>query len=165
MTGCHYGMGKHLLALQLPDAQRAGEAAYIFEAIFPFCTTTTKISILLLYRRIFTTHTPWFKWTLYAIMAFSISWTLAGFFTLIFQCTPVRHYWEKIVPHAYCLNWASALIALAAINAVWNASILLLPLPMIWKLQMPFRRRIAVSAIFVIGSGYVRSPKVAYRYR
>ena len=148
-------MGKHILSIGLANAQQAGEAAYIFEAIYPVCTNATKISILLLYRRIFTTQNPSFKWALYTTFALLVAWAITGFFTTVFQCAPVQEQWEKIIVGGRCINWTAALTALAVINTVLNVSILVLPIPMIWGLQMPLRRKLAIIGIFVIGCGYV----------
>ena len=138
------------------STQRAGEATVIIEAVFPWCTAATKLSILLLYQRIFTTRNRAFKWALWTTGAATVSWAIANFFTVIFQCNPVRQQWERTVPGGWCIQWIAALIAFAVMNTALNFVILILPTPLIWRLQMRLRRKVAVFVILALGCGYVQ---------
>lgn len=129
-----------------------GKAVYVLEAIYPACTAATKISILLLYRRVFTTLNPYFRYCLYIISTVLIAWAISGFFTTMFQCTPIHNVWEPSESRK-CIDLVPALVGLAVINTVVNASVLILPMPIVWYLNMPRRRKVAVCGIFLIGSG------------
>lgn len=150
--GAQYGLGKHILRVGFASASKMGRALYVLEAIYPACTAATKISILLLYRRLFTTLNPWFRYSLYIIFTVLIGWAISGFFSTVFQCTPIHRIWEES-REGKCIDLVPALIALAVINTVVNASVLLLPMPIVWYLNMPRRRKVAICGIFVIGSG------------
>ncbi len=54
-------------------------------------------------------------------------------------------------------NFALAKIV-GAVNAAIDLTILLLPVPMVWGLQMPRKRKIAVSGIFGMGLLYASCP-------
>ncbi|MCJ1360347.1 MAG: hypothetical protein MMC33_010352 [Icmadophila ericetorum] len=155
MFCCHYGMGKHVLRVGLTSAFRYARSTYVLEAIYPACTTATKFSILLLYRRVFTTHNFHFRIALYIISTVLIGWAIAGFFTTVFQCWPVHVAWDRM--GGSCINIAAALIGLAVINTTINASILILPMPMVWALNMPYKQKIGICLIFLIGCGDVVS--------
>ena len=148
-----YGLGKHIIRIGLENASKTIKSVYVLEAIYPACTTTCKISILLLYRRIFTTHNATFKYAMYIISFVLVGWAISGFFTTVFQCAPVHDYWDQT--GGRCIDWIPALIALASINTVVNGSILILPMPIVWKLNMPRHRKVAICGIFIIGSGWV----------
>ena len=128
-----------------------GRAAYVLEAIYPVCTATTKISILLLYRRIFSTRNVHFRYAIYTVYTVLIGWAISGFFTTVFQCAPVTAAWNPIVGN--CINFSAALTALATINTTINAAVLILPMPMVWSLHLPWQRKAGVSLIFVLGCG------------
>ncbi len=55
-----------------------------------------KVSILLLYKRIF--PQKWFRSALLAVGAFVVSYSTVQFFADIFQCTPVSFLWDKTIP-------------------------------------------------------------------
>ena len=151
VKGASYGLGKHILRVGLVNAEKMGKALYVLEAIYPACTTATKVSILLLYRRIFTTVNPYFRYGLYIISTVLIGWAISGFFTTVFQCIPTHSVWDG--SKGKCIDLVPALVGLASINTVVNAAVLVLPMPMVWYLNMPRRRKVAVCGIFVIGSG------------
>lgn len=152
VQGARYGLGKHILRVGLASASKMGKALYVLEAIYPACTAATKISILLLYRRLFTTLNPYFRYCLYTTSMVLVGWAISGFFTTVFQCTPIHRIWEG-AGEGECIDLVPALTALAVINTVVNAAVLILPMPMVWYLNMPRRRKVAICGIFVIGSG------------
>ena len=151
----HFGLGKHILRVGIPDAHLAGRALFVAEAIFPVCTALTKASILLLYRRIFTLHTRWFRLSYYAIWVLLICWAFAGFFTTTFQCWPIHVAWTHVGGH--CMDMKASLAALAVINTVHNLLILILPIPLIWQLQISMNKRIGICFIFALGCGDIAS--------
>ena len=150
-----FGFGKHIARVGLEHVILAGRALYVLEAIFPACTALTKASILLLYRRIFTMLDPVFRWSLYIIFVLLFAWANAGFFTTVFQCWPVYVAWTRRGGH--CIALQPSLIGLATINTILNLSVLILPVPMIWNLQISLRRKIGLCAIFILGCGDVAS--------
>ena len=144
-------MGKHVLRVGLQNAFLYSKSTYVLEALYPACTTATKFSILLLYRRVFTTHNTYFRFALYLISTVLITWAISGFFTTVFQCWPVHVSWDRM--GGSCINLVAALTGLAVINTTVNASILILPMPMVWALNMPWKQKVGISLIFVIGCG------------
>ena len=156
LKGIQNGLGKHLHGAELLTAADAAKALFVFEDIFPACTAATKLSILCLYRRIFSTRNRAFPWALYIVAGLQMAWAIAGFFTTVFQCSPVGASWEllegTISPaKVRCIDIVHALLALASINTCLNAAVLILPMPMVWKLQMPLKQKGAVCGILVLG--------------
>lgn len=50
-----------------------------------------------------------------------------------------------------CIDIVPALLGLASLNTLLNAAVLILPMPMVWKLQMPLKQKGAVCGILVLG--------------
>lgn len=73
--------------------------------------------------------------------------TMLGFF---FQCTPIEHAW-KLYYQADCINLALFFLILEICNCSLDIALLCLPLRVIRGLQMPFREKIAVGMIFLLG--------------
>lgn len=156
VKGIQNGLGKHIHGVELIYAADADKALYIFEDIFPACTAATKLSILCLYKRIFSTRNRAFGWALYVIAGLQIAWAIAGFFTTVFQCWPVDTLWkvaEGLISPAKikCIDVVPALLGLASVNTLLNAAVLILPMPMVWSLQIPQKQKLAVCAILVLG--------------
>ncbi|KAI0206834.1 hypothetical protein F4808DRAFT_405488 [Astrocystis sublimbata] len=77
-------------------------------------------------------------------MAFTIA-TLAA-------CTPFAANWDKVsYPNYKCINISSFYTAQAVIGAVLDFAILLLPVPFVWSLRLPTRKKIGLSLLFSIG--------------
>ncbi|MCJ1245305.1 hypothetical protein MMC30_002509 [Trapelia coarctata] len=74
---------------------------------------------------------------------------------VIFQCTPIPKAWEKIgtVP-GHCININASLFAHAVLNIFQDAVTYVLPMRMLYALQIPRRQKIALVLIFALG-GFV----------
>lgn len=68
----------------------------------------------------------------------------------IFACTPIRGFYDFSVP-AKCINTVQFYWASAVLNVITDFLILVLPMPVVWKLHMSLRRKIGVSLLFVMG--------------
>ena len=118
------------------------------EVLYNSAMVPVKLSILLLYRRIFPVQ--WFTRTLFAVAVLVFSYTLAGTMTVIFQCVPVKHDWNAAVP-ATCVDFEAELISLGVINSLTDFLILFLPIPMLWKLKTSTTRKLQLTGMFGLG--------------
>ena len=66
----------------------------------------------------------------------------------------------SVVSSAGCVQNQSPSYHMAAINLATDIFILVLPLPAIWSLHLPVRKKLAVSAIFLTGLGLVDNAHV-----
>ena len=110
--------------------------------------TLPKISVLCFYRRIFST--PQFRRITLLVAGFVILWLLVNNLLAAFQCTTVRKAWEAEIP-GNCTDYQSLFIGMQVPYIVLDAVILALPISAIAKLQMYKRKRISVTAIFLLG--------------
>lgn len=69
----------------------------------------------------------------------------------ILSCSPREKYWNVLMTTGHCLDVNDANISAGAVNSFSDFVILLLPLSVIWRLQMPLKRKIGVSAVFLTG--------------
>jgi hypothetical protein len=76
-----------------------------------------------------------------------IAFEIAG---AILVCIPPAHLWNPTVP-GYCLNVQAVGRAFVATNMITDISILLLPLPLIWKLHLSRRQKIQLTVLFTLG--------------
>jgi hypothetical protein len=75
--------------------------------------------------------------------------TLSGFFF----CNPVRDFWSvsSKVRADHCLPSGGVWFTNAGIQIATDLVILILPMPLIWRLQMPRRQKYGVFTVFGLG--------------
>lgn len=118
-----------------------------FASVFLWVSATAliKLSILHLYVGVFAK--PGFRMGVYVlatvIVAFWFSYVLAEFLI----CRPLAYNWDKTVKGT-CGNLTTQIIAVAVINAVLDFASAVLPMPVLWNLQMAFKKKIMLTGIF-----------------
>lgn len=120
---------------------------------YVFCHLAIKLSILLLYRRLFTTFQRRLKVILYTVGIYVIAWTIYTFFAVLFQCTPVHYSWDfpRGSIQGQCVNLTGAYIGSGITNTLSDLAILILPMPIIWQLQIPKKQKMVICGIFLLG--------------
>ena len=86
-------------------------------------------------------------------MLFWIAYVLTGFLI----CHPLAFNWNKQL-RGHCGNATSQEIGPAAVNMILDLSIVMLPLPVLWSLQMPLKRKVMLSDILSLGLWYAKDP-------
>ncbi|CAG5158523.1 uncharacterized protein ALTATR162_LOCUS5122 [Alternaria atra] len=142
-----YGMGRHTDTISDPDMVRFLRAFWSSLIVYYLCLGLTKASMLLQYRRIFPTKQ--FQIANWITMAVVIGYTIWTVFSSIFMCVPVRAFWTH--EKATCLNQFAVWFTNAAINIITDFAIILLPIPVIQKLNLGKRQKIGLISIFAIG--------------
>ena len=113
--------------------------------------TLVKLSILILYRRIF--PTPAFKKTTLIVGSAVIYWFIVALFTDIFQCRPLQAAFDpELLFTDHCINVEAFYRGITASNLCIDFVILYMPLHMVWGLKLHARQKLALSAIFLLGS-------------
>lgn len=109
-----------------------------------------KSSILLLYHRVFKPSRIT-AWAIYATLAFVVSYNISIMFAVIFSCTPVKKSWDVTTPGT-CIEILGLGVAGSVLNLAADLIILVLPMPLVWKLRLPLRQKMAVISIFATGA-------------
>lgn len=110
-----------------------------------------KASILYLYHRIFFLSQR-FTYLLWVIAVFVAGYTGSQGLGVFIQCFPLRADWDTSVKYPNCVNLGVASTILAAFNVLTDLIILVLPMPLLWRLQKPTREKLEIMAIFLCGS-------------
>lgn len=117
-----------------------------------------KISILLLYRRVFPIHN--FERATLIVGITCISWLIAALLCLAFQCrTKAERYNVDSLFSDQCIDLKAYWIAITASNMALDLVILCMPLYMVWNLMLTVRQKLALSGLFTLGALWVDSPK------
>ncbi|KAL1625201.1 hypothetical protein SLS56_007396 [Neofusicoccum ribis] len=108
-----------------------------------------KLSLLLFYRRL--APFQWFQVAIYIVMFVVVAYTLGIMFSLIFPCKPIASNWDTTIS-GECINKTGIYIATAVINIATDLALLILPIPILARLQIPGLEKAALIAMFGVGS-------------
>jgi len=61
-------------------------------------------------------------------------------------------FWSNTPESGHCINVEWFYRAMAIPNTLTDGLILALPMPLIWRLQLPKRQKIALCGVFLLGS-------------
>lgn len=107
-----------------------------------------RLSILLLYLTIFPNQR--FRWFAYGLGSFIILFPSISMLYLFGFCIPIEKNWAPLTP-GNCGNTLAVELVSGAVNLVLDMVLIAMPMPFIWRLQMPTQRKIAVSSVFCLG--------------
>ncbi|MCJ1292806.1 hypothetical protein MMC34_004359 [Xylographa carneopallida] len=124
---------------------------YVYGIFYYPAIAMTNISILCLYRRIFTT--PYFRKLSLGLIAANVIWVVPATLVEIFICTPVRSFWDFTVQGS-CIFFSTFWIVICTVELVLDVAILVLPVGEISHLQLSLKKKILLSFIFLLG-GFV----------
>lgn len=151
-AGAREGLGRTDEGISADDRASIKRGIYAFTVLYNPALMATKTSILILYIRMAAAH-PFLR---YASIATAVIVNIAGIvltFIGIFQCSPVSAGFLPSV-NGTCVDVVAMYLASAPINILTDLAILCLPLPILTKLRMPFKQKVALVCTFIVG-GFV----------
>lgn len=109
----------------------------IMIAVLPYLI---KISLLVLYNRLFG-HNRKFRLTVYFCLALMVVLSISFFVPMAMQCLPLSSTWD-LTPNGRrnCLNAPLLGFITTVVNAITDLLVMLLPLPVLWGLQLPLQK-------------------------
>ncbi|ROW13325.1 hypothetical protein VPNG_05533 [Cytospora leucostoma] len=154
------GAGKHVWTNDVNSFVTLLKVVYAEPYVYAVAVTTTKISILLLYRRLFhagssvTNHL--FAGTYWTAAGLTILYPIIMFTTMAASCQPTSYNWERYLgsTEGKCIDIGLFYFVIAIINMVVDVIILGVPIPRIMALQLNKRDRSSIIGIMLLG-GFV----------
>ncbi|KAL4737912.1 hypothetical protein BDV11DRAFT_190637 [Aspergillus similis] len=146
------GLGYHFKYVQqTPEKLAALQKGLLANQIldFPFTVTLAKLSILLFYLRVFQTSS--FKILTYTIGFLVLGHGIGVFFAAVFQCSPVQYTWDKEIPGGSCFNQQAFYRYVSPPNIFTDFVILVMPMPVVWRLQTRLTQKLALTGVFLLG--------------
>ncbi|KAK4652454.1 hypothetical protein QC762_503070 [Podospora pseudocomata] len=147
-----WGGGKHLWVVTHEEFTKLYQTTYAFVIVYITCISATKVSILLFYRRVFGTNVIW-----YIVFGFTCAHWAEVTITWLAGCRPIDYYWRQYTdPTATgsCIDAPLFYFCNGIIGLVIDVAILLVPIPTVWKLNMPTTKKVFVGGILLLG-GFV----------
>ncbi|KZM28822.1 uncharacterized protein EKO05_0008569 [Ascochyta rabiei] len=146
--GPPHGMGRHVVYVSEFDKTMVRKGDFIFSHFYDLALVSVKLGILAFYWRIFIY--PVFRKIVLVTVAFVIAWGIGITVTLFLVCRPLNAYWEHTV-NGTCLAIVTFTYFTNLSNLVSDIWIFLMPVPMIWHLQLQTKKKLLLCLIFCVG--------------
>jgi hypothetical protein len=147
------GVGRHLAYNMRQDPTTIASWAkslYALEWLYLPSVALPKISLLLLYLRIFTDRPS--RITTHVLLWFLVVNWVVYLITVSLQCTPFAYQWDKSIPNGRCVNQAALYKTVSAPNIATDLVILLLPVKTVLQLKVSRARKLGLLFTFLTGS-------------
>lgn len=145
-----YKAGRHSWDVPVANYQGMIDWIKIEDALYLFGIMFAKITFILLYLRIFGVNKR-FTWACYALAFIVIGYCLACALAILIGCSPASKNWD-LMEEGTCISLITLLIVIGGFNVATDFSLLLLPIPLIWNLHMPWPKKLGIFATFATGA-------------
>ncbi|KAI1770103.1 hypothetical protein F4818DRAFT_275081 [Hypoxylon cercidicola] len=144
-----HGLGRHIWDITEEESKEFWKILYIMTIIYNVSLMLIKFTLFFQYYRLIQ-EVPRYRIFYTTVMIGVTGWVVAQEFVLIFSCYPIPSYWDLSVPGT-CLD--SRLIGWmnAVGNIITDIIVLVLPIPVVWRLNLKRARKWAVLGIFALG--------------
>nr|XP_036578222.1 uncharacterized protein CTRU02_11723 [Colletotrichum truncatum]KAF6785423.1 integral membrane protein [Colletotrichum truncatum] len=142
------GLGRHAVTLSLNQQVEFLKLLLAFECIYVTAVMFVKLSLLLMYRRIFPSRG--FKISAIILGAITIAWWISIVLVCVFQCTPVAKAYMPWIDGT-CIDLKASFIGNAIPNILTDVAILCLPIGQVWRLQVTLVQRLSLCFMFLLG--------------
>jgi hypothetical protein len=105
-----------------------------------------KLSLLILYARIFAIRDGKYRIILWIIGTWVILWVIGVYLDVFLECRPLDSIWTE-----GCAPSFPTSVTTGVFNVVSDLAIVIFPQPIIWKLQMPVGKKIGVAVVILFG--------------
>lgn len=144
-----YGMGLHTWDMTPELMSDHSEWIYISSAMYLPSILGYRLALLLMYLRLFGVN-KLFRYATWAVSIFVTGYLSCNIITLLFGCTPITKYWRHDEP-GHCIDLPQADYAYGSMNVGSDILMFLLPLPMVWQLQLSRREKFGLILVFMGG--------------
>ncbi|GLB18659.1 hypothetical protein AtubIFM61612_008556 [Aspergillus tubingensis] len=146
-----HGIGVHQWEVDPHDLSDFAKLINASQVLYGPLIFLTKLSIFLLYLRVFAPSpkcNQW--WFIQILMGLNFFFYLADTIVKIFECTPRARIWDKTVP-GRCIDAVIPVLVTSIVNVVSDIMMLLMPIRCVWRLQITLRKKVGITAIFAAG--------------
>jgi hypothetical protein len=146
--GTQFGAGKHLWDVDYEKARISAKFALFTHALFPACTSITKISICITYLRILPFKVD--RMFCYGTIVYLLCYFIAATIMAVLNCRPINAFWDPSV-QGECIPIRIVLLVPAAFNSLTDIVVYLWPARTLWKVRQPTLQRFGLVFVFVVG--------------
>lgn len=136
------------------------QLSLIIESVYAPCMWFIKLALFVLYLEVFG-RLRWLRYLVFAGIIINGLFSIASMVAFIVMCGPKngqsQFSYISALASPMCTRSRSLVIILGVVNVISDLYLILIPLPAVWSLQLSFRKKIGLSAMFFTGSMFVCS--------
>ncbi|KAK6358582.1 hypothetical protein TWF730_007908 [Orbilia blumenaviensis] len=149
------GFGRFTYDLTIKQFDECLKLFIVNFTTFAIANTAVKVSVLVLYRRIFDSMQTNMRRVVYFLIVFVILFCPISLAAQAVTCKPFNAFWSlelRADPNTKCTNGATGSYIVGAIRTLLDIIIFALPLKHIWDIKnFSTRKKIAITGIFTLG--------------
>ncbi|RAL04833.1 uncharacterized protein BO80DRAFT_209742 [Aspergillus ibericus CBS 121593] len=151
LYGYNYaGYGVHMWNLTVPVLELYAKTILAGTIIYLPALATAKFALLMLYYRLMSMLRVWRR-IIYVVAFIIAGYSLAITLSLIFACNPIAKNWDVTITHGHCIDRTGFYLATAITNTVSDIILVLIPIPVVFRLRLPLVQKLGISCMFGIG--------------
>ncbi|KAK8136759.1 hypothetical protein PG984_004699 [Apiospora sp. TS-2023a] len=166
ITGVSYGTGHHFKDIPTENFSHAMQMWWTCEPTYVLTNMAIKASIAIFLHRICIERMH--KIVIWSILALTEVYSLFFFLLFVLQCRPTALFWLRYTnnpPPGVCMDAtivAKSFYAYSAISCLTDWTYSLLPITLVWNLQMNIRMKISV--VLLLAAGVIASSATIVRF-
>ena len=129
-------------------------ALLVGQVTWAVAVTLIRASVLALYVRIFRTKS--FRMTCYVVHGINMLFGAVTVLGACLICDPISFQWHRSIPGGHCGDQKSLDLFIGVFNLLMDVTVVVLPMPVLWGLQMAVGKKFTLSGIFGLGIMYVQ---------
>jgi hypothetical protein len=90
-------------------------------------------------------------WVGHVVLWINILYYFAMVVVELRACTPRAKEWDPTIQGGSCIHASEVRFVLTIVNVATDIVIIFLPQRVIWSLHLPIKRKLAMSALFLVG--------------
>ncbi|KAF7576992.1 hypothetical protein PtrSN002B_004345 [Pyrenophora tritici-repentis] len=152
--GAFSGIGVHEFRLSAAEKVQGMQFFFFFECFYCAAIIPIKLSISFMLIRI-ASRRKLFVYSLYAVSAMFVTMNLIALLYIIFQCAPISYAWDTSTLGGKCnpaQTLADIYYATTAVNIATDWFCALLPIPLLWNVQLNRNAKLSVGVILGLGA-------------
>ncbi|KAI1743353.1 hypothetical protein F4680DRAFT_409871 [Xylaria scruposa] len=142
------GAGHHVDELQSWHVVRFSQAIFAIQVLYALAVGLVKVSISVMLMRIFVRRSV--RIAGIAILVLSVIWIFLTILVGLLLCRPIEKNWNPAVDGT-CGNQYAGFGVVAGVDILNELSLVILPIPSVWRLQLSRRYKVALAGVFGAG--------------
>jgi hypothetical protein len=134
-----------------PDNIRWATVVFSASLVWIVCVSCIKLSILFAFRDLFDCIV-WFVRCVHAMMFVCVLVLIGLIVGLCLRCTPIMFIYNHAVRGHCIFSDTDAYYSIGGVSLVTDFLVLIMPLPVVWKLRISPLKKLGISAMFGLGA-------------
>ncbi|ETI25459.1 hypothetical protein G647_02232 [Cladophialophora carrionii CBS 160.54] len=143
------GLGRHSDTVSDKENETLSKLLYASIIVYNLGLFLVKDSILYQYLRFFVDRR--YRYAAWFLIGFICVAGITFILVSCFSCMPVAFYWDKSIEGGHCIDMMAFWFSFSGFNIVTDVAVWVLPMPVLWNLQLPRKQKISLVAVFALG--------------